>query len=269
MLQRTTPIRSNRIDQTMKHVNVVIIDDDELCIKALKDGIAAHACFIVKGEALSASAGRKQILDIHPQLLFLDVELPNITGMELLQELHHQITWPMQVVFYTAYNNYILKAIHSEAFDYLLKPHTQEELNRVVNRFLEYDKREAQNPLRTNLHSGSPPKGAAFMVSTVTGYKVLHLEQIGYFTYQKERKQWMAILDDQSHLLLKRNTKAINILNYSTSFLQINQQQIINTDYLSIIQDRRCVLFPPFNNAHDLCISRNFYGTLHEHFSIL
>jgi len=252
----------------MKCFDIVIIDDDEFCIQALKKGLSAHACFRVKGEAQTASAGQKLILEHRPQLLFLDIELPTITGMELLQELRDQIIWPMQVVFYSAYDKYMLDALRSAAFDYLLKPFTQEELDRVINRFLEYDKKELSNPVRLSSLSSVSPKGNAFMASTVTGYKVLHLEQIGYVTYQKDRKQWMAILNDQSQLLLKRNTNANDILRYSPSFMQINQQQIINTDYLSMIHDRRCMLYPPFNHASDLCISRNFYGALQERFSI-
>lgn len=253
----------------MKCFDVIVVDDDEFCIRALKNSLSAHPCLNIKGEAQTASAGRKLILEHRPQLLFLDVELPTITGMELLQELRDQITWPMQVVFYSAYDKYMLNALHSAAFDYLLKPFTQEELDRVINRFLEYDKKEQSNPMHMSSLNVIPKNSSAFMVSTVTGYKVLHLEQIGYFTYQKDRKQWMAILNDQSQLLLKRNTNANDILRYSHSFMQINQQQIINTDYLSMIHDRRCILYPPFNHASDLCISRNFYGALQERFCML
>ena len=253
----------------MKCFDVVVVDDDEFCIRALRSSLSAHPCLSIKGEAQTASAGRKLILEHRPRLLFLDVELPTITGLELLQELRDQITWPMQVVFYSAYDKYMLDALRSAAFDYLLKPFSQEELDRVVNRFLEYDKKVQSSPIPMSSPGMLPKSSSAFMVSTVTGYKVLHLEQIGYFTYQKERKQWMAILNDQSQLLLRRNTNAGDILRYSPSFMQINQQQIINVDYLSMIHDKHCMLYPPFNHATDLCISRNFYGALQERFSML
>ena len=66
--------------------------------------------------------GKKLIAKVQPDLLFLDVELPDMTGMELLQEIRDSVSWNMRIVFYTAYDKYMIQAIREAAFDYLLKP---------------------------------------------------------------------------------------------------------------------------------------------------
>lgn len=81
--------------------------------------------------------GKKLIFKTMPDLVFLDVELPDMQGPELLNLVRNEITWNMQVVFYTAYNKYMLDAIRESAFDYLLKPIDKSELSNMMKRFIE------------------------------------------------------------------------------------------------------------------------------------
>ena len=59
------------------------------------------------------------------------------------------------------------------------------------------------------------PQQGMFMISTVTGFKLLRLEEIGYFEYLKDKRQWQVVLFNQTRLNLKRNTKAEDIIGYS------------------------------------------------------
>jgi len=82
----------------------------------------------------------------------------------------------------------------------------------------------------------------SFMASTATGFQLLRRNQIVYFEYLTDKKQWTVILSNQTQLTLKRNTVAETILNYSSNFIQINQKQIINLDYMVCIDGRLCQL---------------------------
>lgn len=73
---------------------------------------------------------------LRPDILFLDVELPDMKGIELLEQINSCITWNMQVIFYTAYDKYMINAIRESAFDYLLKPIDRKELECIITRFL-------------------------------------------------------------------------------------------------------------------------------------
>ena len=73
---------------------------------------------------------------LRPDILFLDVELPDMKGIELLEQINSCVTWNMQVIFYTAYDKYMINAIRESAFDYLLKPIDRKELECIITRFL-------------------------------------------------------------------------------------------------------------------------------------
>ena len=105
----------------MEKYSVVIVDDDDVSLENLSFELGKDDRFSVDGIAHNGKQGRKIITKIQPELLFLDVEMPDMTGMELLQEIRDSISWNMRVVFYTAYDKYMIQAIRESAFDYLAK----------------------------------------------------------------------------------------------------------------------------------------------------
>ena len=107
---------------------VIIVDDDELAAENLAFELKTRPEFSVEGVARNARSAKKLIGKVQPELLFLDVEMPDMTGMELLQDIRDNIVWNMRVVFYTAYDKYMIQAIRESAFDYLLKPFLHQEL---------------------------------------------------------------------------------------------------------------------------------------------
>jgi two-component system, LytTR family, response regulator len=248
-------------------INVAIVDDSDFCIECLCNSLSGYSNIEVCGVAQNAGTGKKIILEQCPDLLFLDIELPDMTGLELLRELNQEITWSMQVVFYTAYDKYLLDALRESAFDFLLKPFEKAELDLVMDRYFNYMKKEQTNNSFQDSLTRLLPNNSIFMVTTVNGFQILRLEQIGYFKYLNDRKQWIVVLNDLKELQLKRNTCAKDILKYSPSFEQINRDQIINIDYLAMIKGKECVLFPPFEQVTDLYASFSFIRVLQEKFS--
>ena len=247
---------------------VVIIDDEAICIDNIRRSATNFPEMKIVGTAQTPAAGKKLMLELRPDLLFLDVEMPGQTGLELLSELSDRITWPMQVIFHTAYEKYLLDALRVSAFDFLLKPYEESEFRLVMDRFF---KAAAKAQFHSHFHQTLAqllPINESYMIATVTGYQKLCLKQIGYFQHQKDKKQWEATLTDQVQVQLKRTTTADDILNYSESFVQINQHQIINIDYLSIIEGKTCRLLPPFH-AISLEISRKFMKELQDKFELI
>mgnify|MGYP003238655689 len=120
----------------MDKYKVVIVDDDEVSLENLSFELRKDARFSLEGTARNGRKGKKLITKVQPDLLFLDVEMPDMTGLDLLQEMRDNVAWNMRVVFYTAYDKYMIQAIREAAFDYLLKPFEEQDLKDILTRFV-------------------------------------------------------------------------------------------------------------------------------------
>lgn len=105
-------------------MKALIIDDERLARKELANLLAAHDGITIVGEAADPDEAEALITEHHPDLLFLDINMPGGTGFDLLERLDHA----PQVIFVTAYDEHALKAFAVNALDYLLKPIDPERL---------------------------------------------------------------------------------------------------------------------------------------------
>lgn len=97
---------------------VIIIDDERLARNELRKLLAEHPEIEIVAEAANAAEGIQRIDELHPELIFLDIQMPGKTGFDMLAELERA----PHVIFTTAYDEYALKAFEVNALDYLLKP---------------------------------------------------------------------------------------------------------------------------------------------------
>ena len=261
-LIRTKNMKNNKY-------TVAIIDVNALYIDKLRRSLAEYTELLIVGNAQNSIKGKKLILDQRPDLLFMDVELPFQNGLELLNDISPEITWPMHVIFYTAFEKYLLDALRISAFDYLMKPFEQAEIKFVIKRFFNHVSKEHTPGINNYYVTSVNRTEQTYLIATITGFHKLHTNQIGYFEYQKEKKQWTVVLNDNNRLHLKHNTTAEDIINYSSSFIQINQSHIINFDYLWNIDGKDCQLLPPFHKENPLIITRTFFKELQEKFKMI
>lgn len=244
---------------------VIVVDDDEIAAEALAFALKKKSDFSFEGIARNARQGKKLIASVRPDLLFLDVEMPEMTGMELLRDIRDSIIWNMKVVFYTAYDKYMIEAIRESAFDYLLKPFQPQELELILHRFLQ----QMQGSQRSGLASMPSSIGDTFMVYTPTNdMRVLRASEIGFFRYSSERKLWEVILSNDPPLTLRRGMTADAIIRNLPRCVQIHQSYIINMDYLMLIKDNRCQLYPPFDRVTELVVSKKFKKELQDRFCL-
>jgi len=113
-------------------IRTVIVDDENLARKNLKELLRDYPYIHVIGEAESAAAGRDLIVKTRPDLVFLDVRMPEGSGFDLLDGVEDAPS----IVFVTAYDEFAVRAFENNAFDYLLKPLDPDRLARSLERFL-------------------------------------------------------------------------------------------------------------------------------------
>jgi DNA-binding LytR/AlgR family response regulator len=117
-------------------ITALLVDDEAPARSELRYLLAAHADVRVAGEAGSAREALERARELTPDVVFLDVEMPGLSGVEAAP-LVRERTDPPAVVFVTAHERYAVDAFAVEAFDYLLKPVDPERLARVVERLRE------------------------------------------------------------------------------------------------------------------------------------
>jgi DNA-binding LytR/AlgR family response regulator len=123
-------------------VRALIVDDEEPARGELRYLLAAHPEIDVVGEAATAGEALELAGKVRYDVVFLDVELPGMTGLEVARLVLHRPEHP-EVVFVTAHERYAVDAFAVEAFDYLVKPVEPERLARVVERLAQARKRRA------------------------------------------------------------------------------------------------------------------------------
>jgi two-component system LytT family response regulator len=114
-------------------LRVLICEDEPLARETLRDFIAARSEIALIGEASDGAQALKLIRALKPELVFMDIQMPEMTGLEVVRQLAELPT----LVFTTAYDQHAVTAFELNATDYLLKPFSQERFDRAVDRVLE------------------------------------------------------------------------------------------------------------------------------------
>ncbi len=119
----------------------LIIDDEKLARELLLEYLESFPQIEVIGECAKGSEAVEKINKLKPDLIFLDVQMPGMTGFDVLDEIDHE----PYVIFTTAYDQYAIRAFEKNAVDYLLKPLDEERFTLAVNRALKRRKTEHGN----------------------------------------------------------------------------------------------------------------------------
>ncbi len=114
----------------MKPVKALIIDDEPLARQMVREYLASHPEILVVAECRDAHEALTAIEEYNPDLLFLDIQMPEVNGFELLAMLNEI----PHVIFSTAYDAFALQAFEVNAVDYLLKPYVQSRFDMAVER---------------------------------------------------------------------------------------------------------------------------------------
>lgn len=240
-----------------KLIKAFIVDDNREAIDVLQRLLEENYSVEVVGSSHDAETAADEIVKTEPDLIFLDVELPTMSGLEFSTLIRNEVKPETKVVFYTAYDKYMLEAIRRQAFDYLLKPPTEQDLSQIMTRY--YENKLAGIPQSAPIKEHLP---IILVVNALNEHLTLRLADIAFFRYYQERKIWEVICIDRKVYMLRHRTTADVILNYSADFVQIHKRYIVNINQIKMIQDSICILIEPMNDISELKISKNYRANL-------
>jgi two-component system, LytTR family, response regulator len=213
----------------MKKINAIIIDDEKMA-RSLLEAMLYEYCPEVEVLETCAdlTSGIKAIRKLVPDIVFLDIEMPGHSGLELLDFFNPQEV-NFSIVFTTAYNQYAIQAFKLSAIDYLLKPIEPEELESAVKKHIDIEqKRFNYQLLKDNLQTVLPKKIAIHSFNTV---RYVDLKDIVYL--KAEGAYCNIYLNDKSLITASKNLKSFeSILAEQEKFLRCQKSYIINLEYV-------------------------------------
>jgi len=202
----------------MNKITALIVEDSRLARNELKELIKVHPEIEVIGEAENVDDAYNIISQNMPQILFLDINMPEKDGFELLEMLDHiPIT-----IFTTAYDEYAIKSFEYNAFDYLLKPMNPERFAKTVNKVIEAVTSASDAKRDVTLDSQIFIKDGerCWMVKLKD---ISMFEVVGNYT---------KVFFDKEHPMIYKSLNQIEEKLVVGTFFRANRQQIINLEHI-------------------------------------
>lgn len=198
----------------MKKIRVLVIDDERAARSEIRRLLAGYPDFEIIGEAVNVDDALNMIQEQKPELLFLDIQMPEKSGFDLLESLE-QVP---PVIFTTAYDQYALKAFEVSALDYLVKPIREERFEKAIV--------QARQRL-----GKADPAGQIF----VKDRQQYHFIQWGSVHLIESMDNYARIFFGDKNVFLKSSLNQLEEKLNSTMFFRINRAQIINRQYIQTI----------------------------------
>ncbi|MEO6174141.1 MAG: LytTR family DNA-binding domain-containing protein [Flavobacterium circumlabens] len=201
----------------MKKIKVIIVDDERSSREELKIALKAYEDFVLTGEAENADEAKDLIETTMPDLIFLDIEMPEKSGFDLLESLDNVPA----VLFITAYNQYAVQAFEVNALDYLMKPIRKERFAKAIEKIRntitpKYSLDNVAKDRKIFIKDGEK----RFFVRIDEIYRIESLENYTRLYFEGKKalqrrslRQWEEMLDE-------------------TIFFRINRTEIVNIRYI-------------------------------------
>jgi two-component system LytT family response regulator len=241
-------------------IKAIIIDDEPLARELLKTFLKDYSSVEVLAECSDGFQGLKAIQDLKPDLIFLDIQMPKITGFEMLELVED----PPVIIFTTAYDEYAIKAFEMQAVDYLLKPFSAERFAQALSKAEERlrQKDTSSFPIKELLGKALYTEGRIERIVIKTGSKVKVIPVQTVF-YLEAQDDYVMVYTAEGKFLKQQTMKYFEAALEHSHFVRIHRSYLVNILEISLIEpyekeSYRLVL----KNDVRLPISKNGYSRL-------
>ncbi len=247
----------------MKTYKTLIVEDEKPARDLLKAYLADFEELKIAGEFDNGFSGLKAINEMKPDVVFLDVQMPKLTGFEMLEVLEHH----PEIIFTTAYDQYAIRAFEQNAVDYLLKPFSRERFSEAVGKLksrLENKteaKEEQTQKLRIHLAEGEDKLHRVVIKKSGK----IHVVSTTAIHFLEAQDDYVMIYTDEGKYLKQQTMKYFEQHLDNSQFVRVHRSYIANissieriepyekTNYILILKD-----------GNKVPVSRNGMQTLKE-----
>jgi two-component system LytT family response regulator len=216
-------------------LNALIVDDEENARILLNKLLEETLLFEEVRLADSVDNAFRELSRFEPDIIFLDIKMPGKDGFSFIQDLPDSYK-KYKIVFVTAYDQYAIKAIKNQAFDYLLKPMNRKELKQCITRFIERREEDLaiKGPSKVLDFTGRITR---IRVNTRTGTLFINPADI---LFCKAEGNYTTVFTGKKHYLCSMNLGKVEELLPKNGFIRVGRSHIINYEHITMLDRKEC-----------------------------
>jgi two-component system LytT family response regulator len=214
-------------------VTTIIIDDEKLAREITKGYLAKHSNVEILAECSNGFDAIKKINELKPDIIFLDIQMPKISGFEMLELLEE----PPVIIFTTAFDHYAIKAFEVNAADYLLKPFSEERFGEALKKSYTYlqDKFQYNSVIQNIIEHNDKKIEFLDRVVIKEGSKI-SIIPVDTIKWIEAQDDYVMINSDQGRFLKQKTMKYFENHLDENSFIRIHRSYIINVDFIQHLE---------------------------------
>ncbi|WP_321287293.1 response regulator transcription factor [uncultured Sunxiuqinia sp.] len=205
--------------------NCLIVDDEPIAIRVIKNHLSEFKNLKLAGECNNAIEAMEFLSKHKVDLIFLDIQMPQITGIEFLKNLSSA----PKVIFTTAYRNYAIEAFELDVIDYLLKPISLVRFSKAVNRFYQRVNANTANP--SPIEKGKQAPDHLFLKIDKKLHKIMHHE----IFYLESFGDYVIVHSEKGKLTTKERISHLEEQLPASQFLRVHRGYIISISKITAL----------------------------------
>ena len=246
-------------------LKALVVDDEPIARRLLIEELSNVPGIDLAGEATDGSQAVKRIEELHPDILFLDIQMPGLDGFGVLDSLKCPL--PRAVVFVTAYDQHAIRAFERAAADYLVKPVRSERFLQSVERARQRCQAPADSAKQVSEVMASVQRSQSTLPSKIVGrkgqdYFLLNLREVHLFRAEGEIV-WIFAGDKK--YMATETLREIEQRLQGTAFRRVHRSALINAEHvrrITSISSQRWLL--TLTNAQEVVASKRLSGAVRE-----
>ncbi len=217
-------------------LNALIVDDEENARMLLYKLLEETLFFEEIKSADSVDKAFTELNSFEPDIIFLDIKMPGKDGFTFIQELPESYK-KYKIVFVTAYDQYAIKAIKNQAFDYLLKPMNRKELKQCLTRYIE--RKQEDTAVKQVKVADQTGRITRIRVNTRTGTLFINPADI---LFCKAEGNYTTVFTGKKHYLCSMNLGKVTDLLPGNGFLRVGRSHVINYEHITMLDRKECTI---------------------------
>jgi len=249
----------------MKKIRALIIEDEAPARELIKFMLKDHPEIEIAGECSDGFCGAREIKEKHPDLVFLDIQMPKLTGFELLEVIDEK----PEVIFTTAFDQYAIRAFELNAVDYLLKPYSRERFDDALAKAVSRIGKESEEPDKIEKLVTTASEAEGYLTRIVfrkgAGIKIIPLNNVSYLAAEDD---YVMIYYSEGKALKPKTMKYYEEHLPPGLFIRVHRSYMVNVEHITKLEPySKDNYVAVLKSGEKIPVSRSGYKMLRERLS--